>query len=77
MKTQWICTWSLIPGEEEYVEKYSSEGEAKIAAVRLIAENFELTPYLDRMRKEEDPDYHEAADYLEKFLSCLSFYFIL
>ena len=73
MKTQWICTWSLIPGEEEYVEKYSSEGEAKIAAVRLIAENFELTPYLDRMRKEEDPDYHEAADYLEKFLSCLSF----
>ena len=38
MKTEWICTWSLIPGRERYVEKYSSEGEAKAAMARRIGE---------------------------------------
>ena len=73
MKTKWVCTWSLIPGSERYVEKYSSEQEAKTAMAQRIAEHFDLMPYLDRMRKEKDEDFHEAADYLEKFLSCLSF----
>ena len=73
MKTEWICTWSLIPGSERYVEKYSSEREAKTAMAQRISEYFDLKPYLDRMRKEKDPAYKEAADYLEKFLSCLMF----
>lgn len=73
MKTEWVCTWSLIPASEKYVEKYSSAREAKTAMAQRIAEYFDLKPYLNRMRKEKDPDYKEAADYLEKFLSCLSF----
>ena len=73
MKTEWICTWGMIPGSEKYVEKYSSEREAKTAMAQRIAKYFDLKPYLNRMRKEKDPDYQEAADYLEKFLSCLMF----
>lgn len=73
MKTEWICTWSLIPGNEKFVEKYSSEREAKTAMAQRIAEYFDVKPYLDRMRKEKDPDYKEAADYLEKFLSSIMF----
>lgn len=73
MKTKWVCTWSLIPGSERYVEKYSSEREAKAAMIQRIAEHFDLQPYISRMRKEKDQDFHEVADYLEKFLSCLSF----
>ena len=73
MKTEWLCTWSLIPGGERYVEKYSTEREAKTAMAQRIAEHFDLKPYLDRMRKEKDADYKKAADYLEKFLSCLMF----
>lgn len=73
MKTEWICTWNLIPGSKKYVEKYSAEREAKSAMAQRIAEHFDLKPYLDRMRKEKDPDYKEAADYLENFLSCLMF----
>ena len=73
MKTKWVCTWSLIPGSARYVEKYSSEQEAKAAMIQRIAEHFDLQPYISRMRKEKDEDFHEAADYLEKFLSCLSF----
>jgi len=73
MKTEWICTWSLIPGRERYVEKYSSEGEAKAAMARRIGEHFRWEPYVSSMRKEKDPDYGAAADYLEKFLSCLTF----
>lgn len=73
MKTKWVCTWSLIPGSKRYVEKYSSEREAKAAMIRRIAKHFDLQPYISRMRKEKDEDFHEAADYLEKFFSCLSF----
>ena len=73
MRTEWVCTWSLIPVSEKYVEKYSSEREAKTAMAQRIVEYFDLKPYLNRMHKEKDPDYKEAADYLEKFLSCLSF----
>ena len=73
MKTKWVCTWSLIPGSARYVEKYSSEREAKAAMIQRIAEHFDLQPYISRMRKEKDEDFHDAADYLEKFLSCLSF----
>ena len=73
MKTEWVCTWSLFPGSKKHVEKYSSERKAKTAMAQRIAEHFDLKPYLDKMRKENDPDYTEAADYLEKFLSCLMF----
>ena len=73
MKTEWICTWSLIPKSGKFVEKYASEQEAKTAMAQRIAEHFDLKPYLDRMRKDQDPDYQKAADYLEKYLSCLMF----
>ena len=73
MKTKWVCTWNLIPGSERYVEKYSSEREAKAAMSQRIAQLFDFQPYIDSMRKKKDEDFHEAADYLEKFLSCLSF----
>lgn len=73
MKTEWVCTWSLIPAREQYVEKYASEEEAKTAMARRLGAYFDLKPYLDRMRRGKDPDRHAVADYLERFLSCLMF----
>jgi biotin operon repressor len=71
MKTEWICTWQLIPGGKEHREAYPTMRAAHTAMAKVLTSAVPLNGYVQLFRNEEGEDCIPSADFLKKFFSDL------
>jgi hypothetical protein len=38
MKTEWICTWQLVPSGAKYTKRFPTEEAARQAMAKVLAE---------------------------------------
>lgn len=72
MKTEWICSWQLIPGGVEQTKTFSTQETARKAMAKVLTDAVDLKGYINALRNEEGEDCGSSADFLEKFLSDLT-----
>lgn len=66
MKTEWICTWQLIPGGKEHREAYPTMRAAHTAMAKVLTSAVPLNGYVQLFRNEEGEDCIPSADFLKK-----------
>lgn len=71
MKKEYRCTWRTIPDRMEHTATYPTLEDAQIALATIVRDVMKPQKYIDKLRREKDPDALETASFMEKFFTDL------
>lgn len=71
MKKEYQCTWWTIPDCKVHIATYPTLETAQVAMATIVRDVMKPQKYIDKLRREKDPDALDTASFMEKFFTDL------